>query len=136
MAIAVAENAAAFRVSSHEQCSFRPQPWIGASPSCGTEASRIAYRLSSSSIERPSALVSVCEAIFSISSGVIFGPFMWQLGFSRLGPKCSTKWRMPPAQDHLIRVARRDLEEAAARNAGECLSSADMQGTMSELVPT
>lgn len=31
-------------------------------------------------------------------------------------------------------AARRDLE--AARNAGECLSSAGMQGTMSELEPT
>ena len=40
---------------------------------------------------------------------------------------------------HLARAlgrlaARRDLE--AARNAGECLSSASMQGTMSELEPT
>lgn len=29
-----------------------------------------------------------------------------------------------------------DLEEAAARNAVECLSSASMQGTMTELEPT
>lgn len=33
-------------------------------------------------------------------------------------------------------AARRDIEEAAARNAGECLSSASMQGTMTELEPT
>ena len=40
---------------------------------------------------------------------------------------------------HLARAlgrlaAQRDLK--AARNAGECLSSAEMQGTMSELEPT
>ena len=40
---------------------------------------------------------------------------------------------------HLARAlgrlaARRDLE--AAQNAGDCLSSAGMQGTMSELEPT
>ena len=33
-------------------------------------------------------------------------------------------------------AARRDIEEATSRNAGECLSSASMQGTMSELEPT